>query len=177
MASFTLITQGMIVKYAEDGFFAWGTSDNFRWTDHGEYVHGEHLPRFTGELIEWSINSNPLSLWEQFRDEPGHDEMPDREALLKKVWASGRQPYAMLYRSRHISKLTSPVIVTMSLPNDPSLTSFIMGAAVAERELNIFSGGWQFLSEDRLAPAVSHVGWQDRFEPAFCSTMPTLSLK
>lgn len=176
MASFTLITQGLRVGYNEDGFFVWGTSDNFCWNDRGEYVHGEQLPRFAGELVEWRIDSNPLSLWEQFRNVMEPDEFPEREALLKKFWGTDRQPYARMERSRFVDKGASPIAVTMSLPSDPNLTGLIMGAAMSGKELNIFSHGWMFLSEDKLAPAVSYVGWQDRFEPAFSSYIPTLTV-
>jgi hypothetical protein len=83
MASFTLITQGITVGYAEDGFFAWGTTDNFRWQDRGDYVHGEQLPRITGVVVEWRIDSNPKSQWDQSCYFLSRDEVSQREALLK----------------------------------------------------------------------------------------------
>jgi len=45
------------------------------------------------------------------------------------------------------------------------------------KELHIHSGGWNFMDEDKLAPAVSHAGWNERFEPAFSSDVPILRIK
>lgn len=177
MASFTLITQGVTVGYAEDGFFAWGTTDSFRWNDRGEYVYAEHLPRFTGEVVEWRIDSNPQSQWDQYAGFLPNGEKSKREDLLKAYWADYRPPFARLERSRYIDDGGSPVVLCVSLPNDPSLTAFVMSVAMADKELQIHSGGWNFMDNDKLGPAVSHTGWTERFEPAFSSDMPILRIK
>ncbi|MFP5449042.1 MAG: hypothetical protein ACLGHU_09890 [Alphaproteobacteria bacterium] len=177
MASFTLITQGMDVGYGEDGFLAWGTTDNFSWNDRGEYVHGEHLPSLTGEIVEWRIDNNPMSQWDQYAYFLPPEDKSSRENLLKAFWAEYRQPLARLERSRYVDDGGPPVVLRISLPRDPSLAVFIMSVAMAEKELHIHSGGWSFMDEDKLAPAVSHVGWTERFEPAFSSDMPILRLR
>lgn len=177
MASFTLITQRMDVGYGEDGFFAWGTTDNFRWNDRGEYVHGEHLPRFTGEVVEWRIDSNPKSQWDQYAYFLPHEDKSKREDLLKAFWGDYGQPYARLERGRYVEDGGSPVVLYISLPADPSLTAFVMSVAMADKELHIHSGGWSFMDEDKLAPAVSHAGWTEQFEPAFSNDVPILRIK
>jgi len=177
MASFTLITQGITVGYAEDGFFAWGTTDNFRWNDRGDYVHGEHLPRFTGEVVEWRIDSNPKSQWDQYAYFLPPEEKSKREDMLKAFWADHREPFARLERGRYVDGGGAPVVLYISVPADPSMTSFIMSLVMAEKEMHIHSGGWNFLHDDKAAPAVSHAGWQERFEPAFSSDMPILRIK
>lgn len=177
MASFTLITQGMEVGYGDDGFFAWGTTDNFSWRDRGEYVHGEHLPDIAGEVVEWRIDSNPKSQWDQYAYLLPPQEKSKREDLLKAFWAEYRQPYARLERGRYVDEGGTPVVLYISLPNDPSLTSFIMAVAMADKELHVHSSGWNFMTDDKLAPAVSHAGWTERFEPAFSSNVPILRIK
>lgn len=71
----------------------------------------------------------------------------------------------------------APVMLYIGVPADPSLTSFVMSAVMAGKELYVHSGGWSFLQDDKPAPAVSHAGWQERFEPAFSRDMPILRIK
>jgi hypothetical protein len=177
MASFRIITQGIKVGYGENGFFACGTTDNFSWNDRSEYVHGQHLPMFTGEVVEWRIDSNPESQWDQYSYFLPPEEKSKREDMLKAYWAEYGPPLARMERGRYIDEGGAPVILCISVPTDPSLTSFVMSVVMAEKELYIHSGGWNFLHDDRPAPAVSHAGWQERFEPAFSLEMPILRIK
>jgi len=177
MASFSLITQGMTVGYNEDGFFVFGQTTNFKWADQGEYVHGESLPKFGGDLVEWRIDTNPKSVFEQYRSALDPEQVTKREALLKDHWDRFGQPFVMMERGRFTDQGGSAVVIYMSFPRDAALTAFIMPLALADKELTIQSGGWSFLSDDREAPAASRVGWDERFEPAFSGDLPILGFK
>ncbi len=177
MASFSLVTQGMTVGYNEDGFFAFGQTTNFRWANPSEYVHGESLPKFDGDLVEWRIDTNPMSMFERYRYCLDPEQVTKREALLKRHWDRVGKPFVMMQRGRYTDQGGPAVEMYMSFPRDSALTAFIMPLALADKELTIHSGGWSFLSDDREAPAASRIGWDERFEPAFSGNLPILGFK
>jgi len=175
MARFFLITQGVLVSYHEDGFSAFGRTTNFEWQNQDEDAQGESLPRFDGEIVEWQIDTSSKSLFDRYRSGLSDDEVTKRENLLKKVWAEHGQPVISMERCRYKYEGGPAVVIHISYPPDASLAAFITPIAMADKELLIRSGGWQFLSSDREAPAVSLIGWDERFEPAFSSDLPILS--
>lgn len=177
MAWFSLITQGMAVGYNKDGFFAFGQTTNFKWDDQHEYVHGESLPKFDGELVGWRIDTNPMNVFEQYRYGLDPEQVTKREARLKDHWDRFGQPFVLMERGRYTDQGGAAVMICMSFPPAAALTAFIMPLALADKELAIHSGGWSFLSDDREAPAVSRVGWEERFEPAFSGDLPILGFK
>ncbi len=177
MASFFLVTQGMTVGYNADGFFVFGQTTNFKWNDQYDYVHGQSLPNFDGDLVEWRIDTSPMSMFERYRYCLDPHQITKREALLKDHWNRCGQPFVLMERGRHTGQGGSAVAISISFPRCAALTAFIMPLALADKELTIQSGGWSFLSDDREAPAASRVGWEERFEPAFSGDLPILGFK
>ena len=172
MATFELTTQGIEVGYGDDGFFAFGTSviHNFQNED---WQHG--TPPIRGMPVTWRIGLNEEDPFEKYvtYTYPASDLSP-RVPLLRDYFLNVKQTAKVEMRRWDHSE---PISLHCIFPNDPSLASLVMGAASADRELVIWSQGWIFLVEEKLAPAVTVDGFMERKEPAFSLDPPMLRLK
>lgn len=172
MANLQLVTQGIEAGYDEDGFFAFGTTVSHEFRNH-DWHSG--TPDIQGMPIQWRINLRGQDLFERYQSLVREaDGQSSRLPMLQDYFVSVQQrPTGCLRRWDH----DEPIALSYSFPNDPSLAAFVMGAVAADRELTIWSGGWLFLTEDKVAPAASIDGFMQRAEPAFTLDAPILRVR
>lgn len=171
MVTFSFITQGLDVGYGEDGFFAFGGTDNHRWHDR-DYL--DAMPPLHGEVIEWRIDTRNKSQWDQYKAALTPEQITPRKDVLNEFWSEYGVPCGRMQRSRFEP---NGVFLIYSLPSDPALAVFFMSALTAGRELTIFCPDAHFIDGDGIAPAPSVVGFQERGEPAFLHDKPILRLR
>lgn len=171
MVTFSFITQGFEVGYGGEGLFAFGETDNHRWEDRDSPTV---TPKLRGEVIAWRIDVSPETPWEQYASWREPEQITPRKDKLHAYWADFGMPAGRMQRSLYDAKQVS---LSYSLPNDPALAVFLMSALEAGRELAVFCPGFQFIDEDKVAPAPSVTGFEQRGEPAFPNDRPILRLK
>jgi len=172
MASFLLITQGIHAGYGEDGFFASGISTRHRFHSGGDYRFA--TPYIGGMPVQWRIDTKGENMLAQYKHwtYPKSDLSP-RVPLLDKIYAT-TTPCGSFRRWSH----DEPIELSYSLPNDPTLATFIMGVVAADREMVISGNGFYLIDDDEnLAPSASVKGFMERKEPLFLQYRPTLGLR
>ncbi len=172
MASFLLITQGIQAGYGEDGFFASGISTRHRFHSYDDYRFAK--PYIGGMPVQWRIDTKGEDMFAKYKDwtYPQTDLSP-RVPLLDEIYAT-KPPCGLFRRWSH----DEPIELTYSLPNDPTLATFIMGVVAADREMVISGNGFYLIDDDaNPAPSPSVKGFMERKEPRFLSDRPTLGLR
>ncbi len=172
MARFVLITQGIHAGYGEDGFFASGISTRHRLENNDDYHFA--TPHIVGMPIQWRIDTKGEDMLAQYKHwtYPKTDLSP-RVPLLDKIYAT-KTPFGSFRRWSQ----DEPIELTYSLPNDPTLATFIMGVVAADREMVIAGNGFYLIDDDdKLAPSPSVKGFMERKEPLFLQCRPTLGLR
>lgn len=172
MAQFSLITQGIHAGCGEDGFFASGVSTRHRLDNYDDYRFA--TPNIGGMPVQWRIDTKGEDMFAKYKSwtYPKTDLSP-RVPVLDKIYAT-QPPCGLFRRWSH----DEPIALTYSLPNDPTLATFIMGVVAADREMVISGSGFLMIDDDdTLAPAPSVKGFMERKEPRFLLDRPTLGLK
>ncbi|MFC3077814.1 hypothetical protein ACFODL_06910 [Phenylobacterium terrae] len=171
MAAFQFQTQGFDIGYGEEGLFAFGQTDDHSWSDSG---FGDYTPTLHDQVISWHIDMDTTAQWDQYSYALRPEELTPRKELLLDFWRTTSAPVGRLLRSRFEPTRLS---LNYSLPRDPCLAAFLLSALTSGRQLDVFCPGFHFIDEDRLAPAPSLIGFNERFEPAFVEETPILRLK
>ncbi|MBN9481139.1 MAG: hypothetical protein J0I52_12935 [Bordetella sp.] len=172
MISLTLFTRGIEVGYDEDGFFAFGTTPMHRYD--GSDPSFTRAP-ITDIAITWRIDLKGYDAFEKYKDWtfPASDLSP-RVPMLEDYFEKVKTRPCGSFRRWSADE---PISLSYSLPNDPSLVAFIMGAVAADREMAITARHLLMVSEDALAPAASVTGFMERKEPVFLLDHPVLRVK
>lgn len=171
MVGFTFRTQGFEVGYGEEGIFAFGETDDHEWHDRD---YPDPVPSMRRELLMWRIDVSAQSQWKQYAEWLSPEKQTPRQECLRAFWDQAGLPVGRMQRNHDAH---AGVALTYSLPNDPSLAIFLLSAQAIGRELLIYCAGFHFLHEERLAPAPSLAGFDQRGEPAFISQRPILRLR
>ena len=173
MSSFEITSQGISAGYYEGKFFVGGRStvhaldngDDWEWT----------VPRIRDMPVQWRIvltdkdvfSGYKEQLWKPEHITPRLQHVEDYFARVEEM------PVGMLRRWDH----DEPISLVYHYPNDPSLATFLMGVAAANREIEIFGHGWLWSKGDEPQAAASVPGFMERHEPAFTLAFPVLSMK
>lgn len=165
MSKLELKARDVHVGYGKDGFYAFGST-----TDHSleRSDFNEEGPPIEGQPIDWFIKLTGANQYEEYKCWRSSEGERDKE--LEEHYGLKYPARCQLRRWRSDKR----TVLEVSYPNDPALAAFLTGVAMHDQGLSIYSPGWCFLAEDRVAPAVSCIGFMEREEPAFSADYPIL---
>lgn len=174
MATLNFTTQGIDAGYGEEGFFAFGVTDDFMFDD-DDWDFGP-LPKFDKPgLLRWAINGYSQDAWVKYETsvDAQRTSMTSRKPVLLDFFKRHSQPVGLFWKWA----ADEPISLSYSFPADASLATFIMGVVAAKRELSVRGDGFMFVDDIAPAPAASAVGFLERQEPCFLLDLPTLRIK